>query len=258
MPPREHTLKYSIHSRLRAFQLRRLLPAKAHGAFLDVGCGLGYLSLELGGGYAPRIGLDSDTGSLTTCRTLGLEHLVQGHAAPLPFADNSMDLVLCSEVLEHLPDGVDAQALHELCRVLKPGGSLLITVPSLEGLRARTALRNLGHDDPSGGEHHYRQGYAWEDMRALIAAVPGLKVVTRRYSMFLLSELFMDLLKLVYLKKNRLKEHSDIMKADTSFLFKAYRLCFPLLNALFLLEDLILCPLLKGHILVLKLEKTGG
>ena len=47
----------------------------------------------------------------------------------LPFADNSFDVVICSEVLEHISD--DRKALHELARVLRPGGHLVVSVPRL-------------------------------------------------------------------------------------------------------------------------------
>lgn len=50
-----------------------------------------------------------------------------GDAARLPFPDHSFDRIICSEVLEHLPD-VDA-ALAEINRILKPGGRLAISVP---------------------------------------------------------------------------------------------------------------------------------
>lgn len=45
----------------------------------------------------------------------------------LPFADNSFDAVICSEVLEHIPD--DDQAVSELVRILKPGRILAVSVP---------------------------------------------------------------------------------------------------------------------------------
>ena len=45
----------------------------------------------------------------------------------LPFRDNSFDAVICSEVLEHIPD--DDQAVSELVRILKPGRILAVSVP---------------------------------------------------------------------------------------------------------------------------------
>jgi len=50
-----------------------------------------------------------------------------GDAARLPWPDASFDAVICSEVLEHLPD-VDA-ALAEITRILKPGGRFALSVP---------------------------------------------------------------------------------------------------------------------------------
>lgn len=253
-------LRYSVHSRLREFHLRRLangLPRDA--VFLDVGCGMGYLTRILRKDYKMCIGIDTDEVGLRANLRAGVGCMIKGEAHQLAIVDNSIDLVLCSEVLEHLPEPRDAQALAELVRVTRPGGRILITVPALEGLRATTRLRNLGHDDPSGGEYHYRPGYTFERLREMVAAAPGARIKSLRFSMFLLSELFMDLLKLVYLGKKKLKEQSDITATPKGILFRAYKIVFPLLNLIFLAEDMLMCPLFKGHIMILEVEKlTNG
>ncbi|MCW2781374.1 MAG: Methyltransferase [Marmoricola sp.] len=51
----------------------------------------------------------------------------QGDALQLPFADGEFDRVVASEVLEHIPE--DFRAISELVRVLRPGGTMAITVP---------------------------------------------------------------------------------------------------------------------------------
>ena len=51
-----------------------------------------------------------------------------GDATRLPFPDDTFDRVIASEVLEHIPD--DAAALAELVRVLQPGGTIAVTVPT--------------------------------------------------------------------------------------------------------------------------------
>ncbi len=53
---------------------------------------------------------------------------VNGDATRLPFADGSFDRVIASEVMEHVPD--DLAALDELTRVLRPGGTIAVTVPA--------------------------------------------------------------------------------------------------------------------------------
>jgi SAM-dependent methyltransferase len=53
--------------------------------------------------------------------------VVNGDALTLPFADGAFDRVIASEVLEHVP--ADAAAMAELARVLRPGGTLALTVP---------------------------------------------------------------------------------------------------------------------------------
>lgn len=53
---------------------------------------------------------------------------VNGDGTRLPFPDATFDRIICSEVMEHIPD--DAAAARELARVLKPGGTLAVTVPT--------------------------------------------------------------------------------------------------------------------------------
>jgi ubiquinone/menaquinone biosynthesis C-methylase UbiE len=105
---------------------------------LDLGCGEGrhvinaYLH-----GEVTAIGVDLNHRDLLTSRERFLPfaqasgtkqfYLQQADATQLPFADHSIDKIICSEVLEHIPDyqGV----LAEIERILKPGGLLAITVP---------------------------------------------------------------------------------------------------------------------------------
>lgn len=54
-------------------------------------------------------------------------HLSCMDITALPFADNSFDVVICSEVLEHIPD--DDIAISELVRIVKPGKTLAVSVP---------------------------------------------------------------------------------------------------------------------------------
>lgn len=254
MTQQAHPLRYSVHTRLRQFHLGQLMP-KGGGRLLDVGCGVGYMMRALGNGYE-CVGLEYDFEALKSNRENGLPNMARASAGEIPFKTASFDVVVCSELLEHMPGDEDGKVLSEIGRVTKPGGRVFITVPALEGLRATTPLRNLGHDIPGSGEYHHKIGYSWDQMNRLIADTGVCRVVNRRYSTVILSELFMDLLKLVYLKKNKMKEQSDLMKMNDSPLFKIYRLAFPFLHAVFVAEDFIASPALKGHILVVEVERV--
>lgn len=59
--------------------------------------------------------------------------------------DASFDCVICLEVLEHVADPF--AAAQELQRILRPGGSLFLTVPFLHGYHGKMASRSAAHDD---------------------------------------------------------------------------------------------------------------
>jgi ubiquinone/menaquinone biosynthesis C-methylase UbiE len=98
---------------------------------LDVGCGDGYYSFLLSRlGEFNITGVDSDKQALTIAkRQIGKKNVqfVVGDVLKLPFKTGSFNKLVCSEVLEHLPD--DKKGLQEMYRVLKKNGTLYITVP---------------------------------------------------------------------------------------------------------------------------------
>lgn len=250
----DHPLRYSVHTRLREHHLKKMMPAKRTGRFLDVGCGAGYLTSALGQGFM-TVGVDQHEGTLVQNQARGLGIMVNSEAFALPFVDGCFNLVLCSEVLEHLPPGKDQSALGEMGRVLATEGVLLITVPASEGLRSGSRLRNLGHDVPGSGEYHYRKGYRLADLYAMVSQAPELSLVQCRSAMFLLSELLMDLSKLAFHRKHQLKEHADLAQVGESGIFRLYRRLYPLLHMVFLCEDALTCRLGRGHIHLLALRK---
>ena len=106
---------------------------------LDVGCGEGRHIFGILNEFEDVYcyGLDQDIPSLDKCKE-GLEFFKeldlngtvfqQGSIYQLPFKENFFDLIICSEVLEHLDDY--HAAIDEIYRVLKPGGKFLSSVPS--------------------------------------------------------------------------------------------------------------------------------
>lgn len=80
---------------------------------------------------------------------------VNANALALPFADGSFDRVIASEVLEHIPD--DGQAMSEIARVTKPGGTIAVTVPRYGQEIVCWTLSNEYHNTPGGHVRIYRQ-----------------------------------------------------------------------------------------------------
>jgi SAM-dependent methyltransferase len=94
---------------------------------LDVGCGTGANLLMLSK-YGEAEGVDISEDALAFCRTRGLDKVKLGAAEELPYADDTFDLVTALDVVEHMDD--DLAGLTEMRRVLRPGGRVLLFVPT--------------------------------------------------------------------------------------------------------------------------------
>jgi len=105
---------------------------------VDVGCGDGAISNVLAERYAV-IGIDISWEALKhlSARVLG----IGGSADHLPFKDRCADLVLSSELLEHLPEDAFSEAISEMKRISRK--YILITVPNEEKLRKRYTKCNV-------------------------------------------------------------------------------------------------------------------
>jgi ubiquinone/menaquinone biosynthesis C-methylase UbiE len=113
------------------------LKFKPHSLVLDAGCGSGrHLRALAKLSNLNIIGIDKNSSDLNDALT-GLENMPdalsdnylvsRADIKKLPFASASFDCVICSEVLEHIPD--HENALKELVRILKPQGDLVVSVP---------------------------------------------------------------------------------------------------------------------------------
>jgi len=98
---------------------------------LDVGCGTGLLLKELQG-FGQIRGIDMSQLAIDFCRERGLTGVTFGEATAIPFPDDSFDVVLALDVIEHVAD--DAMAAREIRRVLKPGGMAIVFVPAFRFL----------------------------------------------------------------------------------------------------------------------------
>jgi SAM-dependent methyltransferase len=118
------------------------LPTGSAMRVLDAGCGSGRLLDELRD-YGHVSGLDLNPDSVEVARSRGHEDVVQGPVEQLPWPDESFDLVISLDMVEHTPD--DRVTLRELRRVTKPGGYFLMTVPALRALWSSHDVFNNHH-----------------------------------------------------------------------------------------------------------------
>lgn len=136
------------------------LPLTAGDTVLDLGCGEGRHAIAAYmQGDITSIGVDLCMADLLTAQQRFASFhepdnrarhfaLANANALQLPFADNTFDTVICSEVLEHLPDY--EAALQEIERVLKPGGMFCASVPRTWPERICWSLSDAYHEVEGG------------------------------------------------------------------------------------------------------------
>ncbi|MBJ7341131.1 class I SAM-dependent methyltransferase [Mycolicibacterium sp.] len=125
---------------------------------LDAGCGPGGNGSHLTA-HGSVVGVDISPLALDYVRTRQPRMIpVRASVEALPFAANTFDVALAVTVLYTVAD--DAGALHELARVVRPGGAVLLVEPALESL-------GRAHDATVHGRRRYRR-------RALVELVEGV------------------------------------------------------------------------------------
>lgn len=137
------------------------LPVRPGADVLDLGCGGGRHAFEAGRRGARVLALDADHGELGQVSAMAAAMAAEGElpagasitpvtgdATKMPFEDASFDVVIASEVLEHIP--ADKAAMAEISRVLRPGGIAAVTVPAWLAERICWLLSDDYHNVPGG------------------------------------------------------------------------------------------------------------
>ena len=163
-----------------AWERRRALllgEARRGERVLDLGCGAGRFVAALAAAGADPVGVELAEAALERARrnAPGADLRLLEPDGSLPLAHGSVDLVWCSEVLEHVADA--GHLLLEARRVLRPGGRLLVTVPFHGRVKAGAIAlaRFEQHFDPQG--QHLRFFTRRSLARSLAAAgFDGLRV----------------------------------------------------------------------------------
>lgn len=164
------------------------LPTRAGSRLLDIGCGAGRHSFEaLRRGY-DVVSADLDGAVLKDVKAMGAAMIAAGEVSngnssecvnasvlELPFADGSFDVVVASEILEHIPD--DGAALREITRVTRSGGTIVVTVPRRWPEQVCWMLSDAYHSAAGGHVRIYRS----DELKTRIKA-SGLSVTDSHHA----------------------------------------------------------------------------
>jgi SAM-dependent methyltransferase len=134
---------------------------------IDVGCGSGRHAFEAYRRGAEVVAFDRDESELRSVETIlramaetgeapaaASAKVVVGDALRLPYAGETFDCVIASEILEHIPQ--DDAAIAELIRILKVGGTLAVSVPRWLPERLCWLLSDEYHSNDGGHVRIYR------------------------------------------------------------------------------------------------------
>lgn len=205
------------NTRLRI--IRKLIISD-NNKILDLGCGTGYVGLNLQN--SDVVFADIEPKYLEQIKG----NCVVLDARKLPFKKEVFDIVICADVMEHIKE--DELALREIYRVLKKNGNALVAVPAYRGL--------YGHHDELIG--HYRR-YNKKDFVKL-AEKTGFKIKYSRYACsflffpFLINQLFVKSNK-AYTGKSKLERRLLPLLNIAAWTESNIKLPFGL-NLLFMLE----------------------
>lgn len=162
--------------RSRRFLVRRQVEAEVRRVnrrlkILDVACATG-MSFRFLSDLGDITGIDISHETIRLCARRGITDIVQCDAMALPFREDSFDLVLALDACEHFED--DRKSMREMYRVLRPGGTVILTVPAFMFLWSP-------HDDSF---HHLRR-YTRPELKGKLEE-SGLKAVRASYYSFFL------------------------------------------------------------------------
>lgn len=157
-------------SALRLLAGAALLPPSRR--LLDVGCGDGAFGVLVQGKVAEVHGIEWAERAIEQAQTRGIQiRRCDLNRESFPYADSWFDAVACLDVIEHVLD--PRRLLHEIRRVLRPGGVLILTTPNLRYVHFLSRLLFKGRfprtsNDPEGYDGGHLHYFTFGDLGTLL------------------------------------------------------------------------------------------
>lgn len=236
--------KYSFKKKDKLSQIFKHLTLQGDEVVLDIGCANGILAHHLQGQVGQLHCLEPNQEYLKEAQKIIKQaKFYNGTAENLPFPDNHFDMIFMLDVLYYTDE---KKTIEEMKRVLKPGGTLILTVPYLRPtLSLRFVKQKMGVDlFHEGGK---REGYDQKLINRLFAAKSWEVAKTAYHSLFFI-ELVESVLNSMRGKKEISKQTSVAEKnISNSSSFKRYKKLYGLLTPLFVLDNILRGMGVKGH-----------
>jgi len=236
---KNHLYNYIVRKKA----LRRVFTKEGDGFTLEAGCGISPILPSSNQIVYSDISLRA-LQILKSTRSGGC--MVVADAMNLPFRSDVFQHIICSEVIEHLPD--DNRALWEFARVMKKSGSFFITFPH----------RRVYFSVDDRFVHHYRR-YELSGMEQRLSE-KGLKVVAIQKILGPLEKLTMGLLVFCFtmIKDSRFLRRKRMWKKGTKkAFFNIFKIANKIYSALVRLDAAVM-PRALSSVLLVKAEKAGN
>lgn len=253
-----HPFRYSFTTCFKEEVIAEMLKGRTGQSLLEMGCGSAYFSTalrrRLPSDSFKYVGIDLEPDAIKVAKEYikPTDTVKLDSVTGMSFAENTFDSIVYLDVIEHVDD--DKKSLSEAYRVLKPGGTLVISTPDSDAPLTDTFFCEYMHDHDHMANH--RAGYSATELSEMLKEA-NFKVEMVRHTNYFLSELLITLSKLGYrILKPKYKSQADVVEVSSSPLFSIYKLfVFPVGYLIGRVEAAILKHVMVGHCLIIRATK---
>jgi len=240
-------MKYSFIKRVKYSVIKKLLKNHNLGVVLDIGSGGGFFSEKLSRKAKKIVSIDILYDNIKeTAENIKSDKIcfAVADATKLPFKDKSFNTIIAADVIEHIER--DDLVISEIDRLLSDNGKCVITSVCTNPSINLKFLRKLVGYDMASAWGHVREGYNKKDFQRILNGT-GLRLRKVKYSLPFFGELMANFT--ILLRKRKSPETwesgNDLGSVKKSWMFKIYKILFPLFYGIVLLDKLLF--FLKGN-----------